>query len=480
MEKKLLEKDNLLLIKEMHRQINAGVPLEKNTARTALILKNEKLIYTIINSFFFNHSDQEDLQMLSKVSLIKAIDTFNPNNGAQFSTYASKVIYSQIVREFQIQDYDKRKSSKYTISLETPIFQGENDDELTLEKSIISDDPSIEETIIKKEERKNIYKALSYLSPKEQIAVICIFGLYNLNSTSINLGINTLNIARQRLYVLKDNALQKLSLLLKPQNQLTYEEKIKLSEIKSHTYPIIKSKEDYLLFIKSTKNNQDINTFNLLKNLSTLEKNLDNLNPTTLSRLQYLNKSSIHIYNYVVETYKYRNGPYSKSDIVDLLRAVLINGVNSFKKQTSEKKLSQYIIKCLSECIENINNENYTKNLIKKVRTNVIVRNKLNTNSISLFNDMKVKIDNYKIQNNMSKIINLLGYLTPSERNAFITAYNLSSTNQSILKNKTISKTLLQSIEKMNLLLKPEINCTFEELTKKLKLKMIIKDIKKD
>lgn len=67
-----------------------------------IILKNERLIYSIINNSFRNYQNKEDLYQAGIYGMKKAYNNFNPNYGIKFTTYAYDYILGEmkkLVRE---------------------------------------------------------------------------------------------------------------------------------------------------------------------------------------------------------------------------------------------------------------------------------------------------------------------------------------------------------------------------------------------
>ena len=61
-------------------------------ARNDLILYNLRLVSHIVRKYYAAARDQEDLVSIGTIGLVKAVDTFRPECGARFATYAAKCI----------------------------------------------------------------------------------------------------------------------------------------------------------------------------------------------------------------------------------------------------------------------------------------------------------------------------------------------------------------------------------------------------
>ena len=82
-------------------------------AREKLILHNLRLVAHIVRKYYGTAKNQEDLVSIGTIGLVKAVDTFNPTNGARFATYAAKCIQNEILMHFRAQ---KKLSAEVSIN----------------------------------------------------------------------------------------------------------------------------------------------------------------------------------------------------------------------------------------------------------------------------------------------------------------------------------------------------------------------------
>ena len=66
-------------------------------AREKLIEHNLRLVAHIVKKYYASGVDQDDLISIGTIGLIKAIDSFNCENGARFATYAAKCLQNAIL-----------------------------------------------------------------------------------------------------------------------------------------------------------------------------------------------------------------------------------------------------------------------------------------------------------------------------------------------------------------------------------------------
>lgn len=66
-------------------------------ARETLICHNLRLVTHIVRKYYPSAKNQDDLISIGTVGLIKAVDTFNPDNGTRFATYAARCLQNAIL-----------------------------------------------------------------------------------------------------------------------------------------------------------------------------------------------------------------------------------------------------------------------------------------------------------------------------------------------------------------------------------------------
>ena len=105
-------------------------------ARNTLICRNLRLVSHIIRKYYPTAQNQDDLVSIGTVGLIKAVDTFDPDKGAHFATYASRCIQNEILMHFRAQ---KKLSSE--VSMQETIDTDREGNPLTY-MDIITEEPT--------------------------------------------------------------------------------------------------------------------------------------------------------------------------------------------------------------------------------------------------------------------------------------------------------------------------------------------------
>ncbi len=78
---------------ECFEQMKSG----SEEARQKLILHNLRLVSHIVRKYYSSSRNQEDLVSIGTIGLVKAVDTYNTENGTRFATYAAKCIQNAIL-----------------------------------------------------------------------------------------------------------------------------------------------------------------------------------------------------------------------------------------------------------------------------------------------------------------------------------------------------------------------------------------------
>ena len=82
-------------------------------ARERLIEHNLRLVSHVVRKYYGANRNQDDLISIGTIGLIKSVDSFNPDNGARFATYAAKCIQNEILMHFRTQ---KKLSQEVSIN----------------------------------------------------------------------------------------------------------------------------------------------------------------------------------------------------------------------------------------------------------------------------------------------------------------------------------------------------------------------------
>ena len=165
-------------------------------ARSLLIEHNLRLVAHIVKKYYTANRDQDDLISIGTIGLIKAIDSFNIDNGARFATYAGKCLQNEILMYFRAQ---KKQSMENSLSDAVDVDKDGNP--LTYMDILSVDDDIIDEIDLRIRSAK-LYKAISEkLDDRERTVITLRYGLnggrcYTQREVAERLGISRSYVSR--------------------------------------------------------------------------------------------------------------------------------------------------------------------------------------------------------------------------------------------------------------------------------------------
>lgn len=69
-------------------------------AKEQVVLNNVGMVGIVLKSLNLNTQD-EDLYSIGMIGVVKAVNTFNPDKGVKFTTYAAPIIRNEILMTFR-------------------------------------------------------------------------------------------------------------------------------------------------------------------------------------------------------------------------------------------------------------------------------------------------------------------------------------------------------------------------------------------
>ncbi len=174
------------------------------TARERLIEHNLRLVSHIIRKYYAGTPSPEDLFSIGSIGLVKAIDSFDPSNGAKFATYSAKCIQNEILMYFRSQ-----KKHGAEVSINETIDTDRDGNPLTY-GDIISSEDNIAETIDRKIKSERAFEYIkTRLGERERRIIVLRYGLdgnmpLTQREVAIKLGISRSYVSRIEKSVLSD------------------------------------------------------------------------------------------------------------------------------------------------------------------------------------------------------------------------------------------------------------------------------------
>ena len=137
-------------------------------------------------------------------TLIKAVDSFDPDKSIKLSSYAARCIENEILMHFRSQ-----KKSAFDVSLDEAIETDKDGNPLTL-MDILSANDNVEDTIDLKINSEKIYLYINELSERERNIIIMRYGLFGEKPLTQKETSEKLRISRSYVSRIEKRALQKL------------------------------------------------------------------------------------------------------------------------------------------------------------------------------------------------------------------------------------------------------------------------------
>ncbi len=141
-------------------------------AREKLINHNMRLVAHIVKKYCTLSKNYDDLISIGTIGLIKAIDSFKPENGTRFATYAGKCLQNEILMHFR-----SHKKLRNEISINEVLDTDKEGNPLTY-SDIISIPDTIAEDLDRKIQLQSVLTILnSALDKREKEIIILRYGL---------------------------------------------------------------------------------------------------------------------------------------------------------------------------------------------------------------------------------------------------------------------------------------------------------------
>ena len=174
-------------------------------ARKILIERNLRLVAHIAKKYYYSGCDNDDLISIGTIGLIKAIDSFHPESGTRFATYAGKCLQNEILMFFRAQ-----KKRTMECSLGDAVETDKDGNPLTYMDIICTEDDIAEQIDLKIKIEKMMKGISSVLSPTEKQIIVLRYGLCGTKPITQREVAESLGISRSYVSRLESGAIEKL------------------------------------------------------------------------------------------------------------------------------------------------------------------------------------------------------------------------------------------------------------------------------
>ncbi len=174
-------------------------------ARQKLILHNLRLVSHIVRKYYSSSKNGEDLVSIGTIGLVKAVDTYNTDNGTRFATYAAKCIQNEILMSFRAE-----KKHAADISINETIDVDRDGNPLAYIDVISSDENVSEETERRIMSERALKCIKTVLTLRERQIIIMRYGLCGTEELTQREIADRLGISRSYVSRIEKSALEKL------------------------------------------------------------------------------------------------------------------------------------------------------------------------------------------------------------------------------------------------------------------------------
>lgn len=178
-------------------------------AREKLIEHNLRLVAHIVKKYYTTNHSQEDLISIGTIGLIKAIDSFDMENGTRFATYAGKCLQNEILMYFRSQ-----KKSSCEVSINDTIDIDKDGNPLTYIDIISSEDTIADDIYVKISSSRAIKFINEVLDERERKIITMRYGIGGTPAVTQREIAQKLNISRSYVSRIEKSALEKIKTIL--------------------------------------------------------------------------------------------------------------------------------------------------------------------------------------------------------------------------------------------------------------------------
>ena len=144
------------------------------TARNMLIEHNMRLVAHVVKKYQCQDYDTEDLLSAGTIGLIKAVNTFDVDQGSRLATYAARCVENEILMLLRA---GKKRAKE--VSLFEPIGTDKDGETVSLVDVIEMENPKTIDQLILDQDIKELYQAFDQkLTENEKQVISMRYGLF--------------------------------------------------------------------------------------------------------------------------------------------------------------------------------------------------------------------------------------------------------------------------------------------------------------
>lgn len=174
-------------------------------ARDLLIEHNLRLVAHIAKKYYHSGTSQDDLMSLGTIGLIKAVDSFQPEKGIRFATYAARCLHNEILMYFRSQ-----KKLTQEVSLSETIDTDHDGNPMTFSDVISTEDTIAEDVDLKIRSEQVRFLIRTLLDDRERQILVLRYGLHQGKPLTQREIAEKLGISRSYVSRIEKSAMEKI------------------------------------------------------------------------------------------------------------------------------------------------------------------------------------------------------------------------------------------------------------------------------
>lgn len=160
------------LSRQEEAQAIAAMAAGDGEARLRLIEHNLRLVSHIVRKYTVPGYSQEDLVSVGTLGLMKAVDTFRPENGSQLATYAARCIENEVLMLLRAS-----KKRRGDVSLSDPIGTDGEGNDISFMDILGTPPGQVEEQVARRLDFSRARALVKGLPRKERLVIEMRYGL---------------------------------------------------------------------------------------------------------------------------------------------------------------------------------------------------------------------------------------------------------------------------------------------------------------
>lgn len=180
--------------------------------------ENQRLISWTANRFSNYPVDKEELVSIAMVGFTNALNNFQKDKGAKFSTFAVKCMTNELLHALR----NESKHIKNSILSGTALYTDSEGNSLTIEDTLsaeMNNESSLEDSVMMKEDYKLLREAIETLPEREQEVIRRRYGIDCDPETQNDIAVS-LNMSQANVSKIEQSIIKKLYIRMKGQVQI--------------------------------------------------------------------------------------------------------------------------------------------------------------------------------------------------------------------------------------------------------------------